>query len=155
MTTSGEAVSSGPVPRLDDFVCFALYSASHAFNKIYRPLLQPLGLTYPQFLVMTVLWVQDGQTVSALGDRLLLESSTLTPLLKRLEANGLVTRLRDASDERQVRIHLTERGRSLRREAEAVPACIAEKAGLDIAEIGRLTVAVSALRDALRLQSED
>ena len=155
MTTKGDPAASGTMPRLDDFVCFALYSASHAFNKIYRPLLQPLGLTYPQYLVMIVLWERDGQTVGALGDRLLLESSTLTPLLKRLEANGLVTRIRDAADERQVRIHLTDRGKALGHEAEAVPACVAERAGLDIAEAGRLTAAVSALRDALRLHGED
>src|ERR1051325_7206567 len=98
----GEAVSrgsAGDVLRLDNQLCFAVYAAAHAFNATYKPLLEPLGLTYPQYLVMLVLWQEDGVTVSGIGARLGLDSGTLTPLLKRLETAGLVTRLRDAADE--------------------------------------------------------
>src|SRR5258706_16439520 len=103
--------------RLGEFLCFAVYSASHAFNRVYKPLLDELGLTYPQYLVMVLLWEQDDQTVGSLGEKLFLESSTLTPLLKRLEALGYVKRTRDPVDERQVRVRLTERGRALRERA--------------------------------------
>src|SRR5438874_8124185 len=92
--------------RFSDFLCFAVYSASHAFNRVYKPLLDELGLTYPQYLVMVLLWEQDDQTVGSLGEKLFLESSTLTPLLKRLEALGQVKRNRDQVDERQVRVRL-------------------------------------------------
>src|SRR6478609_12189003 len=88
---------------LDSFLCFAIYSTGHAFNQFYRPLLDAIGLTYPQYLVMVALWTQNDQTVKALGDKLLLDSSTLTPLLKRLESAGHLTRMRDPADERQVR----------------------------------------------------
>ena len=101
--------------------CFALYSASHAMTKRYKPMLDKLGLTYPQYLVMLVLWEQDGILVKDIGARLFLDSGTLTPLLKRLEGNGLVSRKRDAHDERQVRIYLTQAGRSLRNQAATVP----------------------------------
>ena len=94
--------------RLGEFLCFAVYSASHAFNRVYKPLLDELGLTYPQYLVMVLLWEQDDQTVGSLGEKLFLESSTLTPLLKRLEALGYVKRTRDPVDERQVRVRLTD-----------------------------------------------
>ena len=105
--------------RLDHQLCFALYAASLAMTKAYRPLLAPLGLTYPQYLVMLVLWEGDGLTVKQAGERLGLDSGTLTPLLKRLEAAGLLQRLRDAADERRVRLQLTAAGRALR--ARAVP----------------------------------
>ena len=110
---------------LDQQLCFALYAASLAMTKAYKPLLAPLGLTYPQYLVMLVLWEGDGLGVSQLGARLALDSGTLTPLLKRLEAQALVQRLRDASDERRVRLHLTASGRALRAQAMAVPQAIA------------------------------
>src|SRR6185369_571566 len=90
----------------DDFICFAIYSAGHAFSRVYKPLLEKLGVTYPQYLVLVALWAKDGQTVGELGEVLFLESSTLTPLLKRLEGLELVTRSRDPSEERQVRIRL-------------------------------------------------
>ncbi|PWR22558.1 MarR family winged helix-turn-helix transcriptional regulator [Zavarzinia aquatilis] len=103
--------------RLDDQLCFALYSASHLMTKAYRPMLTALGLTYPQYLALLVLWEADDLTVGALGERLFLDSGTLTPLLKRMEAQGLVERRRDPADERQVRIRLTETGRALEAEA--------------------------------------
>ena len=135
---------------LDDMLCFALYSASHAFSRVYRPLLEPLGLTYPQYLVMVVLWAGDGQTVGALGEQLFLESNTLTPLLKRLEALGHVRRARDADDERQVRIHLTESGRALAGRAADIPRCLGEATGLDRAGAETLVTALHTLRAALR-----
>src|SRR5258707_9190090 len=93
-------------PVLEDLVCFAVYAAGHAFNRVYKPLLDELGLTYPQYLVMTALWGEDDQTVGALGGQLSLEYSTLTPLLKRLERLGMISRRRDPEDERQVRLRL-------------------------------------------------
>jgi len=107
--------------RLDSQLCFALYSANLAMNKVYRRLLADLGLTYPQYLVMLVLWESEGITVSQLGERLFLDSATLTPLLKRLQTAGLVLRERGLEDERQVLVSLTEEGRALRSKARAVP----------------------------------
>jgi len=107
--------------RLDSQLCFALYSANLAMTKVYRRLLADLGLTYPQYLVMLVLWEGDGITVSSLGERLFLDSATLTPLLKRLQAAGLVLRERGREDERQVLVSLTDEGRALRSKAGAVP----------------------------------
>lgn len=107
-------------PALDDQLCFALYSTSLAMMRVYRSLLPKLGLTYPQYLVMMVLWEQDQLTVSSIGERLFLDSATLTPLLKRMEAHGLVLRTRARSDERQVIISLTEQGSALRRDAAGV-----------------------------------
>ena len=115
-----------------DMLCFALHSTAHAVHAAYAPLLQPLGLTYPQYLVMLVLWQQAPQTVGALGEMLYLDSGTLTPLLKRMETAGLVSRTRDAEDERRVLIGLTDKGRALRSAAENVPAALA--AGLNIDE---------------------
>lgn len=110
-----------PSLDLDDQLCFALYSASRAMNKVYRRLLSPLGLTYPQYLVMMVLWARDEVTVSSIGERLHLDSATLTPLLKRLEAAGLITRTRGKGDEREVLIALASAGRALKAKARAVP----------------------------------
>lgn len=107
-------------PRLEQQLCFALYSAQLAMNKVYRRLLADLALTYPQYLVMLVLWERDGLTVSELGERLFLDSATLTPLLKRLQAAGLVSRRRGEADERQVHIHLTDEGRVLQTRAAQV-----------------------------------
>jgi DNA-binding MarR family transcriptional regulator len=109
---------------LDRQLCFALYSTSLAMNKLYRKLLAKLGLTYPQYLVMMVLWERDAQMVSEIGERLFLDSATLTPLLKRMEAAGLITRRRAASDERQVIVSLTDAGQELRQQAEQVPAAV-------------------------------
>ena len=105
---------SGEAAKLDEFMCFALYSANLAVQRRYKPLLDALGLTYPQFLVLAALHEDDAQTVGGLGDKLFLDSSTLTPLLKRMERMGYLTRKRDSKDERQVRIRLTQRGRAAR-----------------------------------------
>lgn len=133
-----------------DMTCFALYSAANAVQQAYKPLLDDIGLTYPQYLVMSVLWAEDGQTVGAIGRQVLLESSTLTPLLKRLESQGLVARSRDAKDERQVRIALTEAGRALAARAARIPACFLEMTGLPLADLVTLRDRVAALRDRLR-----
>jgi DNA-binding MarR family transcriptional regulator len=135
--------------RLDRQLCFALYASSHAMTRLYKPLLDPLGLTYPQYLVMLVLWESDGLSVSQLGDRLHLDSGTLTPLLKRLESVGLVQRLRDVADERRVLLHLTREGRALKRRAVAVPAAVACAAGCPLDEIQQLTSRLQQLRDQL------
>ncbi|MBN9436521.1 MarR family transcriptional regulator [Bosea sp. (in: a-proteobacteria)] len=146
-----------PVRGLDEQICFAVYSAAHAFNRAYRPFLAELGLTYPQYLVMLVLWEQDGQSVKAIGERLMLDSGTLTPLLKRLEGNGLILRKRGREDERQVLVELTEAGCVLHekagRSANPVP-CAVEDSGVPPA---RLLEEVRALREALlrRAAAED
>ncbi len=134
---------------LDNQLCFALYSASLAMTKLYKPLLDDLGLTYPQYLALLVLWEQDGVTVSELGERLSLDSGTLTPLLKRLEAAGLVSRLRDAADERRVLIRLTAAGRQLKTRARRIPGCVLQAAQCDVAEAMALTRQVQTLRDRL------
>jgi DNA-binding MarR family transcriptional regulator len=134
---------------LDRQLCFAIYSSSLAMTKLYKPLLQPLGLTYPQYLVMLALWQQDGLTVSGLGERLALDSGTLTPLLKRLEANGLVQRLRDAADERRVLLQLTAAGRTLKARAVRVPQAIAAASGCELSELSELTSKLQALRQRL------
>ena len=134
---------------LDNQLCFALYSASLAMTKLYKPLLETLGLTYPQYLVMLVLWEQDGLTVSALGERLFLDSGTLTPLLKRMEQSGLVSRQRSVEDERRVEVSLTPDGRTLKTRAASVPACVVEAAGCPIPELMTLTHDVQSLRKKL------
>ena len=134
---------------LDNQLCFALYAASMALTKRYKPLLAPLGLTYPQYLVMLVLWQGDGIGVSQLGDRLQLDSGTLTPLLKRLETAGLVQRLRDAADERRVLLRLTPAGRALRARAAAVPTAIGKAVGCGLDELSRLTARLHRLRNEI------
>src|SRR5208283_3250559 len=130
---------------LENQLCFALYSASQAMTAVYRPLLAALGLTYPQYLAMLVLWEDDGLSVSQIGARLFLDSGTLTPLLKRLEAAGFISRLRDAGDERRVRIMLTAAGRRLKQKAAKLPGCIFSASGRTLAEIVSLTRQVKAL----------
>jgi DNA-binding MarR family transcriptional regulator len=115
-----ESNQSNKTPLLDDQLCFALYSTGLAMNKLYRKLLRKLDLTYPQYLVMLVLWERDGVTVSDIGARLFLDSATLTPLLKRLESAGLVARARSTQDERQVVISLTDAGRAMRQDAATI-----------------------------------
>jgi DNA-binding MarR family transcriptional regulator len=134
---------------LDNQLCFALYSASLAMTKLYKPLLDELGLTYPQYLVMLVLWEGDGLMVSELGQRLSLDSGTLTPLLKRLEAAGLVSRMRAAEDERRVHIHLTAAGRKLRTRAAKVPGCVLAASQCSVPELLQLTEQVRLLRERL------
>ena len=139
---------------LDKQLCFALYSASLAMTKVYKPLLAPLGLTYPQYLVMLALWEQDGQSVSALGDKLALDSGTLTPLLKRLETQGRIGRERDAQDERRVIVRLTPEGRRLKIEARRIPREIGQASGCELSEIMDLTRQLTTVRDALTKQAE-
>ena len=134
---------------LDRQLCFAIYSTSLAMTKLYKPLLQPLGLTYPQYLVMLALWQDDGLSVSRLGERLALDSGTLTPLLKRLETTGLVQRMRDAADERRVLLQLTPAGRSLKLRAQKVPRAVAAATGCDLDQITTLTAQLHALRARL------
>lgn len=134
---------------LTNQLCFAIYSASHAFNRVYRPLLEPLGLTYPQYLVMLVLWEKDGQTIGSIGQRLRLDSNTLTPLIKRLEKAGHVSRTRDSGDQRVVRIQLTESGRSLGEKAASVFALVTCATGLSDAAADALRQEMDALRDSL------
>jgi len=136
--------------KLDHQLCFALYSASLAMTKFYKPLLDPLGLTYPQYLAMLVLWEGDGITVSQLGERLALDSGTLTPLLKRLETAHLVRRLRDSADERRVLLQLTPTGRALKAKAQAVPENVACAAGCALDELAALTTRLKALRDQIQ-----
>ena len=133
-------------PDLDSLLCFAVHATDFAFNRAYRRPLRRLGLTYPQYLVLVALWGQDGITVGHLGERLALDTNTLTPLLKRLEALGLLTRRRSDADERRVVIALTEKGRDLQRDAADVTRCIAESAGLPLADLERLTREMRALR---------
>lgn len=130
-------------------LCFAVYSTAHAFNRLYKPLLESLGLTYPQYLVMMVLWEQDGRAVKEIGRALRLDSGTLTPLLKRLEGMDLVRRDRDSGDERVVRITLSEQGRILKDRARAVPEQAACALGLDVADIVALRDRLLDLRDIL------
>jgi len=134
---------------LDRQLCFAIYSTSLAMTKLYKPLLAPLGLTYPQYLVMLVLWQEDGLTVSQLGERLSLDSGTLTPLLKRLQALGLVQRLRDTADERRVLLQLTAAGRALKARAQKVPRAVAAATGCGLDEISALSAQLQALRARL------
>lgn len=136
-------------PGLDDLLCFAVHSTGFAFNRLYRRPLQRLGLTYPQYLVMVALWGGDGVTVGQLGERLSLDTSTLTPLLKRLEAMGVLNRRRSDADERRVIVSLTDKGHGLRQEAAEVTRCIAEGAGLHPADLSRLTQEIRALRARL------
>ncbi len=145
---------------LDHQLCFALYAASLAMTKAYKPLLTPLDLTYPQYLVMLVLWEADspdgqptGLTVSQLGERLTLDSGTLTPLLKRLEAQGRLQRQRDAADERRVRLRLTAAGRALKAQALPIPQAIACATACDLQQIGQLAAQLTTLRRQLQTLS--
>jgi MarR family transcriptional regulator, organic hydroperoxide resistance regulator len=134
---------------LDNQLCFALYSTSLAMTKLYKPLLDELGLTYPQYLVMLVLWERDGLMVSELGERLFLDSGTLTPLLKRLESAGLIARIRAVEDERRVHITLTAAGRRLKAKAQKVPGCVLSASQCSIPELLQLTTQIRNLRERL------
>ena len=136
------AVNAGWL-ALDRQLCFALYSASLSMTKLYKPLLDPLGLTYPQYLVMLALWERDGETVGQLGARLFLDSGTLTPLLK-------LQRQRDAADERRVLLSLTQTGQALREQAEAVPRSVACATACELDEIAQLTRQLQDLRRRLQ-----
>jgi DNA-binding MarR family transcriptional regulator len=135
--------------QLDQQLCFALYSAGLAMNKVYRSLLSELDLTYPQYLVMLVLWERDGLSVSDIGERLFLDSATLTPLLKRMEAAGLLNRARSAQDERQVIISLTAQGRATKKRAASVPQGVFCASGCELDELVALKQQLSTLRTRL------
>jgi MarR family transcriptional regulator, organic hydroperoxide resistance regulator len=142
-------IDSDPALLLDNQLCFALYSTSLAMTKLYKPLLEELGLTYPQYLVMLVLWEEDGPMVSELGERLYLDSGTLTPLLKRLEAAGLIARVRDTQDERRVHITLTAAGRKLKAKAQKIPGCVRTASQCSLGELIQLKHQLRGLRDRL------
>ncbi|MFN7693499.1 MAG: MarR family winged helix-turn-helix transcriptional regulator [Burkholderiales bacterium] len=149
MTRPHATLDTDQALLLNNQLCFALYSTSLAMTKLYKPLLDELGLTYPQYLVMLVLWERDGLMVSELGERLALDSGTLTPLLKRLEAAELVTRVRDLEDERRVRITLTAAGRKLKARARKIPGCILAASQCSLPELAALTQQVQSLRQRL------
>jgi MarR family transcriptional regulator, organic hydroperoxide resistance regulator len=135
--------------RLDNQLCFAMYSTSLAMTKLYKPLLETLDLTYPQYLAMLALWEQDGVSVSALGERLFLDSGTLTPLLKRMEEKGLLRRQRSAQDERRVEVFLTLQGTDLKSQAARIPACVIAATHCALPDLVALTRQVQALRKQL------
>jgi DNA-binding MarR family transcriptional regulator len=141
--------------ELPDFLCFAVYGTHHAFNRVYQPLLKELSLTYSQFITMVLLWDRDGQTVGELGSKLFLKSNTLTPMLKRLEILGYIARARDAADERQVCISLTEAGRTLRTRASDVVRCVRDATGVQDRKMKELVTDLNALREALESHTSD
>lgn len=147
--SSMATLSSRDCLLLDSQMCFALYSASLTMTKVYKPLLQKFGLTYPQYLVMLVLWEHDERSVSELGERLFLDSGTLTPLLKRLEALTFVTRARDITDERRVIVALTAAGKRLQKQSLAIPQHVSCATGCSMPELIALTKQLSDLRVAL------
>lgn len=136
-------------PPLDDQICYSIYSVGMAIQRAYKPLLDGLGLTYPQYLVLNVLWRQDRQSVGRLGEQIGLESSTLTPLLKRLEAAGIVQRARNPENERQVIVALTDAGRALESKAGRLGAALIEASGQTAEDLGRLNAEVRRLRDSV------
>ena len=146
--------SSNALLDLDRQLCFALYSSSLAMTKAYKPLLVELGTTYPQYLVMLALWQRSPQGVGELGERLSLDSGTLTPLAKRLEALGLVNRNRSAHDERNVEISLTPAGKRLRTRAEPIPLCVMQLTGCQLPQLEHLTRELKILRDQLVANAE-
>ena len=142
--------STGDAPLLlGNQVCFAVYSTAHAFNRFYKPLLDRLGLTYPQYLVMLVLWEEDGLPVKEIGERLFLDSGTLTPLLKRMATAGLLKRTRSTEDERQVIVALTAEGEALREKARSLPVSILAASECSVAELTALKSEIVSLRDRL------
>lgn len=144
---------SPDVPKLADFMCFAVYSANLAYGRAYKPILDKLGVTYTQYIAIVALWEQDHQTVRELGEKLFLESNTLTPILKKLESVGLVTRARDPHDERQVVVSLTDAGRALR--AKGAEMDLVAATGLTLDELRTLQRGVATLRDNLRRHVEN
>lgn len=141
--------TSAPLP-LDKYICFALYSANHAMHSVYKDLLKDVGLTYPQFLAMTVLWEKNNVPVGAITSKLQLDTNTLTPLLKRLETMGLITRTRNTKDERQVILKLTRKGRALQKKTEDFSTCILSSTGVGMEEVMDLQRRIMKLRDNLR-----
>ena len=142
------------VLALENQVCFALAVASRSVIGLYRPVLEPLGLTHPQYLVMLALWQQDPRSVKELGAALQLEPATLSPLLKRLEASGLIDRRRSAADERRLDVTLTEAGRALRSRAESIPQTMIEQLGMPVAELQALQASLTAFIAAATRSSD-
>jgi MarR family transcriptional regulator, organic hydroperoxide resistance regulator len=142
-------IAADQMLRLDNQICFAVYSAAHAFTRFYKPLLERLGLTYPQYLVMLALWERDGVPLKDIGERLFLDSGTLTPLLKRLEAAQLIKRTRGTEDERQVMIALTPQGHALKEKARTVPSSLLQASACSVAELSAMKNEIVALRDRL------
>jgi DNA-binding MarR family transcriptional regulator len=149
MTKDTAIKREGEASQLNDMLCFTVYSTAHAFNRVYKPLLDALQLTYPQYLVMLGLWQRDGVTVKQIGEQLHLDSGTLTPLLKRLESAGLVRRARDAADERQVRISLTPKGTALHEKARTVGHGFVDACKQTRDELKTLNAQLVKLRDKL------
>lgn len=143
-------MSTTAAPLLDEQICFALYSASRALTARYRDILEPLGVTYPQYLVLLVLWESDSVSVGALGSRLQLDSGTLSPLLRRLEAVGLIARTRSVTDERSVQVSLTESGSDLRNRAAGIPELVCAATGLEPADLRALQTQIASLAVAVR-----
>jgi DNA-binding MarR family transcriptional regulator len=150
MTTERDTPDNCDDLLLDNQACFALHSTSLLMTKVYKPLLQALGLTYPQYLAMMVLWEQDGLTVGEISTRLLTDPGSLTPLLKRLEAEGLLSRTRSREDERVVIVELTEQGRALREQARSIPRCILGASGMTLERLQKLQAELQALRSNLQ-----
>ncbi len=146
--------SDPTILSLDDHLCLGIYSASLAIQRTYKPMLDAMGITYPQYLVLNLLWSEDGQTVGGLAQQLDLEPSTLTPLLKRLEAAGHVTRVRNPENERQVLVHVTETGRALRSEVGCMGRTLIENAGMSLEALADLNRQVRQLRDNLNRHLE-
>ena len=139
---------SHPLP-LDHQLCFSLYATSMAINRAYKPQMDALGITYPQYLVLHALWEEDARTIGAIAERLALESSTVTPLVKRMEAAGLMTRTRNPADERQVQVRLTEQGRALREQCGCLGETLVSRSGMTLDQLDALNRQVQALREAL------
>ncbi len=135
--------------KVDELLCFSLYAAANAMNRVYQPLLENLQLTYPQYLVLVALWEKDGVSVSHVGNRIGLESNTLTPLLQRMEAAGLLRRSRSTQDERQVIISLSAKGRQLQKKTKDIPSCILHATGLSLSDAHQLRNKLSSLRTSL------
>ena len=147
---NAETQASSDAQLLDNQVCFALHSTSLLMTKVYKPLLQALGLTYPQYLAMLVLWEQDGLTVGEISQRLLTDPGSLTPLLKRLESEGLLKRNRSREDERVVLVQLTDKGRALQQQAKTVPQCILKATGRSLERLQQLQADLLELRESLQ-----
>ena len=134
---------------LESQLCFSLYATTIAINRAYKPLLDSLGITYPQYLVLNTLWEEDARTITAIADRLALEPSMITPLVKRLEAAGFVGRLRNPADERQVQVRLTARGKALRADTACLADTLLERSGMTADQLVGLNDKIQSLRDAL------
>ncbi|EJM23655.1 transcriptional regulator [Pseudomonas sp. GM21] len=150
MTSERDTLDNCEHLLLDNQACFALHSTSLLMTKVYKPLLQALGLTYPQYLAMMVLWERDGLTVGEISTRLLTDPGSLTPLLKRLEVEGLLSRTRSREDERVVIVELTEQGRALRDKARSIPQCILGASGMSVERLNKLQAELQILRSNLQ-----